>query len=99
MRPETEQVPPARRPPPSVPGRGATDEADVIVVGAGPAGSTTAFYLAHAGLDVLLLEKSTFPREKVCGDGLTPRAVKALVKMGIDTSAEAGWMRNRGLRV
>ena len=43
------------------------DEADVIVVGAGPAGSTTAYYLAQAGLDVLLLEKSTFPREKVCG--------------------------------
>ena len=54
------------------------DSADVIVVGAGPAGSTTAFYLAQAGLDVLLLEKSHFPREKVCGDGLTPRAVKQL---------------------
>jgi menaquinone-9 beta-reductase len=38
------------------------DEADVIVVGAGPAGSTTAYYLAQAGLDVLLLEKSRFPR-------------------------------------
>ena len=50
--------------------------ADVIVVGAGPGGSTTAAYLAMAGLDVLLLEKTTFPREKVCGDGLTPRAVR-----------------------
>ena len=50
--------------------------ADVIVVGAGPAGSSTAFYLATAGLDVLVLEKSQFPREKVCGDGLTPRAVR-----------------------
>jgi menaquinone-9 beta-reductase len=75
------------------------DEADVIVVGAGPAGSTTAYYLAQSGLDVLLLEKSAFPREKVCGDGLTPRAVKALAAMGIDISAEAGWLRNRGLRV
>jgi len=76
-----------------------TEEADVIVVGAGPAGSTTAFYLAQAGLDVLLLEKSTFPREKVCGDGLTPRAVKALAGMGIDISEQSGWLRNKGLRV
>jgi geranylgeranyl reductase family protein len=76
-----------------------TEDADVIVVGAGPAGSTAAYYLAQTGLDVLVCEKATFPREKVCGDGLTPRAVKALVAMGIDTSAEAGWLHNRGLRV
>jgi flavin-dependent dehydrogenase len=49
------------------------NQADVIVVGAGPAGSTTAYHLAKAGLDVLLLEKTAFPREKICGDGLTPR--------------------------
>jgi len=75
------------------------DEADVIVVGAGPAGSTTAYYLAQAGLDVLMLEKSTFPREKVCGDGLTPRGVKALVAMGISVSEQDGWVRYKGLRV
>ena len=75
------------------------DEADVIVVGAGPSGSTTAYYLAQAGLDVLLLEKSRFPREKVCGDGLTPRGVKALVAMGISVSEQDGWVRNKGLRV
>jgi geranylgeranyl reductase family protein len=75
------------------------DDADVIVVGAGPSGSTAAYYLAQAGLNVLLLEKSRFPREKVCGDGLTPRAVKSLVAMGIDVSQEAGWLRNKGLRV
>jgi len=75
------------------------DDADVIVVGAGPAGSTTAYYLAQAGLDVLLLEKSRFPREKVCGDGLTPRGVKALVAMGISVSEQDGWVRNKGLRV
>lgn len=74
-------------------------DADVIIVGAGPGGSTAAYHLASHGRSVLLLEKADFPREKVCGDGLTPRAVKQLVKMGIDTSVEAGWQHNRGLRV
>jgi menaquinone-9 beta-reductase len=73
-------------------------EADVIVVGAGPAGSTTAYHLAQAGLNVLLLEKTEFPREKVCGDGLTPRATKQLIKMGVDLDAP-GWIKNKGLRI
>jgi menaquinone-9 beta-reductase len=80
-------------------GRSERQDADVIVVGAGPGGSATAFHLARHGLDVLLLEKTEFPREKVCGDGLTPRAVTQLVKMGIDTSEKAGWLSNKGLRV
>jgi geranylgeranyl reductase family protein len=88
----TEHAPPAPNQPPA-------GETDVIVVGAGPAGATTAFYLAQSGLDVLLLEKSRFPREKVCGDGLTPRAVKALVGMGIKVGEQDGWVRNKGLRV
>jgi geranylgeranyl reductase family protein len=74
------------------------NDADVIVVGAGPAGSTTAHYLAQAGLDVLLLEKASFPRDKVCGDGLTPRAVRQLVRMGVDIEAP-GWIKNKGLRI
>jgi geranylgeranyl reductase family protein len=79
--------------------RSVTDTADVVVVGAGPAGSATAFYLASAGLDVLVLEKSHFPREKVCGDGLTPRAVKALTAMGVPIGEADGWLRNKGLRI
>jgi menaquinone-9 beta-reductase len=77
----------------------ARQDADVIVVGAGPAGSSAAYWLATAGLDVLVLEKTAFPREKVCGDGLTPRGTRALIEMGIDVSEDAGWLHNRGLRV
>jgi geranylgeranyl reductase family protein len=77
----------------------ATIEADVIVVGAGPAGSAAAYWMATGGRNVLLLEKTTFPREKVCGDGLTPRGTRALVDMGIDVSEANGWLHNKGLRV
>ena len=75
------------------------ESADVIIVGAGPSGSATAAYLAMAGLDVLLLEKAAFPREKVCGDGLTPRAVRELITLGIPTPEEDGWIKNKGLRI
>jgi menaquinone-9 beta-reductase len=75
------------------------DEADVIVVGAGPGGSAAAYHMARHGLRVLLLDKADFPREKVCGDGLTPRATRQLIRMGVDTSEKAGWLRNKGLRV
>ncbi|MDR1077606.1 MAG: geranylgeranyl reductase family protein [Propionibacteriaceae bacterium] len=78
---------------------GPVESADVIVVGAGPAGSAAAIHLAGAGLDVLLLEKAVFPREKVCGDGLTPRAVRELAGLGLDTRPEAGWRHNLGLRI
>jgi geranylgeranyl reductase family protein len=85
---------------PVAPAPGRFDErADVIVVGAGPGGSSTAAYLAAHGLDVLLLEKSAFPREKVCGDGLTPRAVRELISLGIPTPEDEGWIKNHGLRI
>ena len=74
----------------------ASATADVIVVGAGPAGSSAAFHMATLGLDVILLEKQELGRDKVCGDGLTPSAVTELALMGVDTT---GWRRNKGLRI
>lgn len=81
----------------NVGGRGVC--ADALVVGAGPGGSATAANLARQGLHVVLLEKATFPRDKVCGDGLTPRAVRQLIRLGIDVSEEAGWKHTQGLRI
>jgi geranylgeranyl reductase family protein len=69
-----------------------------LVVGAGPSGSAAAYHLARHGVDVALVEKSSFPREKVCGDGFTPRVVKALLEMGVDTD-DPGFVRVDGLRV
>ena len=71
-------------------------KADVVVVGAGPAGSSAAYHLATCGLDVILVDKQELGRDKVCGDGLTPSAVRELVRMGVDIST---WRRNKGLRV
>jgi len=72
---------------------------NVLIVGAGPAGSTAAYYLAKAGIDVTVLEKTSFPREKVCGDGLTPRAVREIQKLGLAHPETDGWRRNKGLRL
>lgn len=68
---------------------------DIVVVGAGPAGSATAYFLTKHGLRVALLDKSGFPRDKTCGDALTPRAVKVLEEMGaVDQVAEYAFRCN-----
>src|SRR5690349_25119663 len=65
---------------------------DVVIIGAGPSGSTAAHYLAREGLHVLLLDKFNFPRDKTCGDGLTPRALEILEDMGLlDTLLKVGY--------
>ena len=70
---------------------------DVVVVGAGPAGASCGYWLADAGWDVVVVEKKEFPREKTCGDGLTPRAVRQLADMGLEP-ALADSHRYTGLR-
>ena len=72
-------------------------EVDVAIVGGGPAGAATAHFLASRGHSVLVCERKTFPREKTCGDGLTPRAIEMLEQMGLGDELE-GWERVRGLR-
>ena len=73
------------------------DVFDVAVVGAGPAGAVTAFYLARNGRRVLLLEQARFPRDKVCGDRLTPGAQEHLLQMGVLAPllerGDARWVR------
>ncbi|WP_299953705.1 geranylgeranyl reductase family protein [uncultured Modestobacter sp.] len=72
-------------------------ETDVLVVGAGPAGSAAAAWAARGGADVVLADAAVFPRDKTCGDGLTPRAIAELDQLGL-----GDWVRshgrNRGLR-
>ncbi|MBS1265400.1 MAG: Menaquinone reductase [Acidimicrobiaceae bacterium] len=71
---------------------------DLLVVGGGPAGAATAFWAASAGLDTVVVERKVFPREKTCGDALTPRAVHQLEAMGLGEQLER-YHRFDGLRV
>jgi menaquinone-9 beta-reductase len=59
--------------------------ADVLVIGGGPSGAACAYWLAEAGHEVVLVERKHYPREKTCGDGLTPRSVRQLEDMGLAT--------------
>jgi menaquinone-9 beta-reductase len=71
---------------------------DVLVIGGGPAGAAAGFWLAKAGRDVCVVERKEFPRDKTCGDGLTPRAVHQLRDMGLEPAIAAHHHRHDGLR-
>ena len=72
--------------------------AEVIVVGAGPAGSAAAAWAARTGREVLVVDAAEFPRDKACGDGLTPRAVEELHQLGLADWLD-GRVRHHGLRM
>jgi geranylgeranyl reductase family protein len=75
-------------------------DAEVIVVGGGPAGASTACALARDGIDVLVLDRATFPRDKVCAEYLSPQASRVLSDMGVLEQVEAsGPAHLRGMRV
>lgn len=69
---------------------------DVAIIGAGPAGSAAAIHAAKAGYETLLIDAASFPRDKTCGDGLTPRAMHQLNLLGLDINAQ---YRNKGLKL
>jgi geranylgeranyl reductase family protein len=64
---------------------------DLLIVGAGPAGTAAAITAARAGLDVLVVDKARFPRDKCCGDGLTANALRHLESLGLDPSRVPSW--------
>jgi geranylgeranyl reductase family protein len=70
---------------------GAGRTADVAIVGAGPAGAAAAITLARAGRSVLLLDKASFPRDKICGDGITTGALRILQELGVKPGDVASW--------
>src|SRR5215467_12594139 len=79
---------------------GTTASTDVVVVGAGPAGAATAILLARRGHRVTLFDRARFPRDKVCGEYLSPEASRILDRLGVLEAVEhAGARPLRGMRV
>lgn len=72
-------------------GAGQPIVADVAVVGAGPAGAAAAIELVRAGRDVVVVDKATFPRDKICGDGLTTGALRILESLGLEPDRIPSW--------
>ncbi len=69
---------------------------DVLVVGAGPAGTSAAVWLARGGMSVTIIDKALFPRDKCCGDGLTTLALRELEPIGLQPDMVPSWSERRG---
>lgn len=80
----------------TVPEQAPSNAVDVLIIGAGPSGASAAIHAARRGFSVLLTDQSSFPRDKTCGDGLTPRAITQLRALGIDVTSR---YHNQGLKL
>src|SRR5262249_59909371 len=86
--------------PPGGRSRMSAPRADVVVVGAGPAGAATAILLAEHGLDVVVLERGSVPRPKICGEYLSPEAGRVLDRLGVLKVVDAaGAAAIHGMRI
>lgn len=65
---------------------------DLVVVGAGPAGCAAAITARRAGMNVVVVDRATFPRDKICGDGLTTSALRELEALGLDPGTVPSWI-------
>ncbi|AGG65857.1 geranylgeranyl reductase family protein [Corynebacterium callunae] len=74
------------------------DSFDVLIIGAGPSGAAAAVHAARAGLKTLLVDAASFPRDKTCGDGLTPRAMHQLENLGVADQLLKNYS-NKGLKL
>ncbi len=75
-------------------------DAQVIVVGGGPAGSSAAYFLASQGIDVLVLDRARFPRDKVCAEYLSPECSRILDRMdALNATESTGAAHLEGMRV
>ena len=73
--------------------------ADLLIVGGGPAGAAAAVTAARAGLTTVVVDKARFPRDKICGDGLTTGALRLLEDLGVDPGEVASWTPVHDIKV